>query len=48
MAASIIDGRLIMEDRKILTVDEGRIRQQAKAFSDTLRAHLIEKGEIVR
>lgn len=45
---SIIDGRLIMEDRKILTVDEGRIRQQAKAFSDTLRAHLIEKGEIVR
>lgn len=45
---SIIDGRLIMEDRKILTVDEAQIRQQAQAFSDTLRTYLVGKGEIVR
>lgn len=45
---SIIDGRLIMEDRRISTVDEGKIRQQAQEFSNTLRAYLVDKGEIVR
>lgn len=37
-----------MEDRRISTVDEGKIRQQAQAFADTLRTYLVGKGEIVR
>jgi 5-methylthioadenosine/S-adenosylhomocysteine deaminase len=45
---SIVDGKVIMLDRKILNVDEEQIRNEALAFTDIVRKTVIESGEIVQ
>ena len=45
---SIVDGKLLMEDREILTVDEDAIREEALAFTDIVRKTVIESGEVVQ
>ena len=45
---AIVDGKLLMEDKKILTVDEDKIREEALKFTDIIRKTIIESGEIVQ
>ncbi|MEJ6121002.1 amidohydrolase [Vibrio sp. 2-Bac 85] len=45
---AIVDGKLLMEDKKILTVDENKIREEALKFTDIVRKTIIESGEIVQ
>lgn len=45
---TIVDGKILMQDRKLLTVDEHAIRNAALAFSEKVRKTVIESGEIVR
>jgi 5-methylthioadenosine/S-adenosylhomocysteine deaminase len=45
---SIVDGKVIMLDRKILNVDEEQIRNEALAFADIVRKTVIESGEIIQ
>lgn len=45
---SIVDGKVLMEDKKILTVNEDEIRQEALEFSKIVRKTVIESGEIVQ
>lgn len=45
---SVVDGNVIMRDRKMLTVDEARIREEALAFTDVVRQTVIESGETVQ
>ena len=45
---AIVDGKLLMEDKKILTVDEDKIREEALKFTDIVRKTIIESGEIVQ
>lgn len=45
---SIIDGKVIMKDRTILTADETAIRGQALAFTEKVEKFLIEKGEKIQ
>jgi 5-methylthioadenosine/S-adenosylhomocysteine deaminase len=41
---SIVHGRLLMEDRNVLTVDENRIIKRAQAFSEKIKHVLIKQG----
>ncbi|WP_069447306.1 amidohydrolase [Vibrio scophthalmi] len=45
---SIVDGKLLMKDRQILTVDEEQIRKEALEFTDVVRKTVIESGEVVQ
>ncbi len=45
---SIVAGRVIMEDRELLTVDETKIREEALAFTEVVRKAVIESGEMVQ
>ncbi|EGQ9394368.1 amidohydrolase [Vibrio cholerae] len=45
---AIIDGKLVMQDRQIHTVDEEQIRQEASAFTDIVRKSVLESGEEIR
>ncbi|MGL5335517.1 MAG: amidohydrolase [Enterovibrio sp.] len=45
---TIVDGKILMQDRKLLTADEHAIRHAAIAFSEKVRKTVIESGEIVR
>lgn len=45
---SIIDGKLIMQDRQINTVDEESIRNEALAFTEIVRKTVLESGEEIR
>ncbi len=45
---NIIDGKIIMKDRVVLTVDEKEARKQAIDFSQKVRDFLIEKGEKIQ
>nr|WP_318489435.1 amidohydrolase [Photobacterium leiognathi] len=45
---TIVDGKLIMEDRNLLTVNEDNIRKEAQTFADKVRKTVIESGEIVQ
>ncbi|EJL6462141.1 amidohydrolase [Vibrio cholerae] len=45
---AIIDGKLVMQDRQIHTVDEEQIRQEALAFTDIVRKSVLESGEEIR
>jgi len=37
-----------MEDKKVLTVDEDKIREEALKFTDIVRKTIIDSGEIVQ
>ena len=44
---SIINGKLIMQNRRVLTVDEDKIRQQAIDYTQVVRDTVIKSGEQV-
>ncbi|OBU16860.1 amidohydrolase [Photobacterium aquimaris] len=45
---SVVDGKLLMEDRNILTVNEKTVRDEALKFADVVRKAVVESGEIVQ
>jgi cytosine/adenosine deaminase-related metal-dependent hydrolase len=45
---TIVDGKVLMEDRNILTVDETAIRNEALEFADKVRKTVVESGEVVQ
>ena len=45
---TIVDGKIIMQDRDMLTVDEDKIRQEALDFTKVVRKTVIESGEVVQ
>nr|WP_323085880.1 amidohydrolase [Providencia alcalifaciens] len=45
---TIVDGNLLMEDRKVLTVDENAIVKEALQFADQVRKTVVASGEIVK
>ncbi|MFA0519844.1 amidohydrolase family protein, partial [Vibrio sp. 10N.222.55.E8] len=45
---TIVDGKLIMQDRNMLTVDENKIRQEALDFTNIVRETVIKSGEVVQ
>ncbi|MBP6123724.1 MULTISPECIES: amidohydrolase [Providencia] len=45
---TIVDGNILMEDRKLLTADESVIIQEAQGFANTVRQTVIESGETVK
>ncbi|SON49438.1 amidohydrolase [Vibrio tapetis] len=45
---SIVAGKILMQDREMLTVDEAQIRKEALDFTDVVRKTIIESGEVVR
>ncbi|MBD1564748.1 amidohydrolase [Vibrio sp. S12_S33] len=45
---SIVDGKLLMKDREVLTVNEDEIRQEALTFADKVRKTVIESGNVVQ
>lgn len=45
---AIVDGKVLMEDKQILTVDEDDIREEALKFTDIVRKTIIDSGEIVQ
>ncbi|OLQ72241.1 amidohydrolase [Photobacterium proteolyticum] len=45
---TIVAGKLLMEDRNMLTVDEDAIREEALKFADKVRKTVVESGEVVQ
>jgi len=45
---AIVDGKILMEDKKVLTVDEDKIREEALKFTNVVRKTIIDSGEIVQ
>jgi cytosine/adenosine deaminase-related metal-dependent hydrolase len=45
---TIVDGKIIMQDRNMLTVNEDKIRQEALTFTQVVRDTVIESGEVVQ
>ncbi|MBV7300823.1 amidohydrolase [Enterovibrio paralichthyis] len=45
---AIVDGRVLMQERDILTVDEDSVREEALQFADKVRQTVIASGEEVR
>ncbi|ENM5758667.1 amidohydrolase [Vibrio mimicus] len=45
---AIIDGKLVMQDRQINTVNEEQIRQEALAFTEIVRKSVLDSGEEIR
>lgn len=45
---TIVDGNLLMEDRKVLTVDENAIEKEALQFADQVRKTVVASGETVK
>ena len=45
---SVVDGKLLMEDRNILTINEKTVRDEALKFADIVRKTVIDSGEIVQ
>ncbi|MBP6082342.1 MAG: amidohydrolase [Providencia sp.] len=45
---TIVDGKILMEDRKLQTVDEKEIIQEAQAFAKQVRETVIASGEAVK
>lgn len=44
---AIVDGKILMQDRKLTTVDEKQIIQTARAFEQKVRATITDIGEVV-
>ena len=45
---TIVDGKILMRDRNMLTVDEDAIRKEALEFTKVVRSTVIESGEVVQ
>ncbi|PTB33012.1 amidohydrolase [Photobacterium phosphoreum] len=45
---SVVDGKLLMEDRNILTINEKTVRDEALKFADVVRKTVVDSGEIVQ
>ncbi|MGF1871723.1 amidohydrolase [Photobacterium indicum] len=45
---TIVDGKVLMENRNMLTVDETAIRKEALEFADKVRKTVVESGEVVQ
>ncbi|PSU22701.1 amidohydrolase [Photobacterium phosphoreum] len=45
---SVVDGKLLMEDRNILTINEKTVRDEALKFADVVRQTVVDSGEIVQ
>tara|TARA_Y100001956_G_scaffold57848_1_gene57034 strand:- start:1085 stop:2494 length:1410 start_codon:yes stop_codon:yes gene_type:complete len=45
---TIVDGKILMQDRQMLTVDEEKIRKEALEFTKVVRETVIESGEVVQ
>lgn len=45
---TIVDGKVLMQNREVLTVDEDKIREEALEFTDIVRKTVIESGEVVQ
>ncbi len=45
---TIVDGKILMKDRNMLTVDENAIRKEALEFTKVVRSTVIESGEVVQ
>lgn len=43
VVTTIVEGKILMEDRKVLTVDEKRVRGEAAALAAKIRAAVIDK-----
>jgi cytosine/adenosine deaminase-related metal-dependent hydrolase len=45
---TVVDGKILMKDRTMTTVDEDKIREEALEFADKVRQTVIESGEVVQ
>ncbi len=45
---SIVHGKLLMEDRNVMSVDSEQIRLNAVAYAEKIKKYLIEKGEEIK
>lgn len=45
---TIVDGKILMKDRNMLTVDEDAIRKEALEFTKVVRSTVVESGEVVQ
>lgn len=45
---TIVDGKILMEDRNMLTINEEKVRQEALAFTDLVRKTVLESGEKIQ
>ncbi len=48
MAHTIVDGKLLMKDRQLLTANEGSIIAEAQDFANQVRKTVIASGEVVK
>ncbi len=42
----IVDGKLLMRERKVLSVDEERVRREADAIAEKIRATVLDKARV--
>lgn len=45
---TIVDGKVLMQDRQLLTADEGAIIKEAQDFANKVRESVIASGEVVK
>lgn len=45
---TIVDGKVLMQDRKLLTVDENAIIEDAQNFANKVRETVVASGEVVK
>ncbi|EOV9219412.1 amidohydrolase [Proteus mirabilis] len=45
---TIVDGKILMEDRQLLTVDEQAIISEAQNFANKVRQTVVDSGEVVK
>lgn len=45
---TIVDGNVLMKDRKILTADEDSIIKEAQDFANKVRETVVASGEVVK
>jgi 5-methylthioadenosine/S-adenosylhomocysteine deaminase len=44
VASTVVDGRVLMRDREILTVDTARVRREAAALAGRIQGALAERN----
>ncbi|MEQ4778500.1 amidohydrolase [Providencia huaxiensis] len=45
---TIVDGKVLMQDRQLLTADEGTIIKEAQNFANKVRETVVASGEVVK